>query len=274
MAHFFISYNKADRGWAEWIAWQLEEAGYTTILQAWDFRPGGNFVLDMQVAAAKAERTIALLSPDYLEALYTHPEWAAAFAKDPTGQGKMLVPVMIRACNLEGLLPQITYIDLRASTKADARKALLDGVHVGRAKPRSAPAFPGAGAHAPAAQPPYPGAAGPVRETVAAAPDGDLKARLAIMHGSARRQSLALQRDKTLIEAIDTGLAGGRPDLVAEFVRELDLALQRDEQYRRIIEALIDRRQLELAQSLTDRLTLSIERDRYHEKIVEAAKRG
>lgn len=271
MAHFFISYNKADRGWAEWIAWQLEEAGYTTILQAWDFRPGGNFVLDMQTAAAKAERTIALLSPDYLEALYTHPEWAAAFAKDPTGQGKTLVPVMVRACDLDGLLPQITYIDLRDSTEADARETLLRGVHVGRAKPRSAPAFPGAGAHGAAGQPPYPGA-GPVREAVA--PSSDLKARLAIMYGSARKQSLAIQRDKALIEAIDIGLAGGRPDLVADYPQSLDLAIQRDGQYRRIIEALIDARQLELAQSLADRLTLSIERDRYHAKIVEAAKRA
>jgi hypothetical protein len=39
---FFISYNEADRGWAEWIAWQLEAEGYSTIVQAWDFRPGGN----------------------------------------------------------------------------------------------------------------------------------------------------------------------------------------------------------------------------------------
>lgn len=29
MKDFFISYNSADRTWAEWIAWQLEEAGYT-----------------------------------------------------------------------------------------------------------------------------------------------------------------------------------------------------------------------------------------------------
>ena len=49
---FFISYNKADIQWAEWIAWQLEKAEFTTILQAWDFRPGGNFILDMQRAAA------------------------------------------------------------------------------------------------------------------------------------------------------------------------------------------------------------------------------
>jgi TIR domain len=38
---FFISYSHADHRWAEWIAWQLEEAGYSTILQAWDFQTGG-----------------------------------------------------------------------------------------------------------------------------------------------------------------------------------------------------------------------------------------
>jgi hypothetical protein len=32
MKDFFISYNKADKTWAEWIAWQLEEAEYTTVL--------------------------------------------------------------------------------------------------------------------------------------------------------------------------------------------------------------------------------------------------
>jgi TIR domain len=31
---FFISYNSADARWAEWIAWTLEQAGYSTILQA------------------------------------------------------------------------------------------------------------------------------------------------------------------------------------------------------------------------------------------------
>lgn len=82
--NFFISYTKSDRQWAEWIAWQLEEESYSTLLQAWDFRPGSNFVLDMQ-KTVEAERTIAVLSMDYLGALYTQPEWAAVFAKDPTG---------------------------------------------------------------------------------------------------------------------------------------------------------------------------------------------
>src|SRR6476659_4043514 len=104
MKDFFISYTSADRAWAEWVAWELEAAQYTTIIQAWDFLAGGNFVLDMQRAATEAERTIAILSPDYLAALYTQPEWAAAFAQDPTGVHGKLVPVRVRECTLTGML--------------------------------------------------------------------------------------------------------------------------------------------------------------------------
>src|SRR5438067_176896 len=112
LTDFFISYNSADRAWAEWIAYQLEEAGYTTTIQAWDFRPGSNFVLDMQRAAAESERTISVLSPSYLEARFTQPEWAAAFARDPTGEQGLLLPIRVRECDLKGLWPQLVYIDV------------------------------------------------------------------------------------------------------------------------------------------------------------------
>jgi len=142
--NFFISYNKADLPWAEWIAWQLEAAGYTSIIQAWDFRPGSNFVLDMQNAATEAERTIAVLSPDYLAALYTQPEWAAAFAQDPTGEKGTLLPVRVRACELEGLLSPIIYIDLVGRDAAAAKQALLAGAKRERPKPATEPGFPAA----------------------------------------------------------------------------------------------------------------------------------
>jgi hypothetical protein len=139
---FFVSYNSADRQWAEWIAWQLEETGYTTVLQAWDFRPGSNFVLEMQRAATKAKRTIAVLSQAYLDALYTQPEWAAAFGRDPTGEKGALLPVRVQECDLEGLLPQIVYVDLVGLEETAARDTLLAGVRRERAKPTTAPAFP------------------------------------------------------------------------------------------------------------------------------------
>jgi hypothetical protein len=139
---FFISYNKADRDWAEWIAWTLEEAGYSVVIQAWDFRPGGNFVLEMHKAAARTEKTIPVLSEDYLTAEFTHPEWAAAFARDPQGKQRTLVPVRARTCEPEGLLGQTIYVDLVGRAEADARSALL-GAFAERAKPGHAPAFPG-----------------------------------------------------------------------------------------------------------------------------------
>lgn len=36
----FVSYAPADERWAAWIAWQLEPAGFRTMLRAWD-RPVG-----------------------------------------------------------------------------------------------------------------------------------------------------------------------------------------------------------------------------------------
>jgi hypothetical protein len=163
-ADFFISYNKADRQWAEWIAWQLEESGYKTVIQAWDFRPGGNFALDMHEGLKKAERVLAVLSPDYLSALYTQPEWAAAFAQDPTGEKGLLLPARVRECKLEGLLPQIVYIDLVHVNEAEAGERLLNGVKRERAKPKTSPQFPGASvaAHSGAAKPNFPGALPPV----------------------------------------------------------------------------------------------------------------
>ena len=83
---FFISYTSADRAWAEWIAWQLEAEGYTTVIQAWDFGPGSNFVLEMDTAAKAARRAIAVLSPDYFHSGFASSEWAARFRQDPRGE--------------------------------------------------------------------------------------------------------------------------------------------------------------------------------------------
>jgi TIR domain len=161
---FFISYNGADKAWAEWIAWQLEEVRFSTILQAWDFRPGANFVLKMQEASEKAKRTIAVLSPNYLHADFTQPEWAAAFRRDPQGTKGILVPVMVHDCrrDLEGLWPQIIYINLVGLSEQTARKAVLEGINRGRNKPNTPPIFPGDIQHNEVEEPYFPGEAGNV----------------------------------------------------------------------------------------------------------------
>ena len=127
-ADYFISYASADAAWAEWAGWVLEEAGASVILQAWDFVPGSNFVLEMQRTAAAARRTIAILSPDYLKSRFAAPEWAAAFAQDPEGMARTLVPVRVRDCALDGMFRTIVHIDLVGLEEPAARKRLADGL--------------------------------------------------------------------------------------------------------------------------------------------------
>jgi len=156
MKDFFVSYNRADRQWAEWIAWQLEKAGYTVIVQAWDIRPGSNFILEMHKAARETERTVAVLSPAYLSALYTQPEWAAAIVQDPTGYKKKLLPVRVQDCTPDGLLAAVVYVDLVGKDEASAQEMLLDGVKEERAKPSRPPAFPPNGQRYVPEQPRFP----------------------------------------------------------------------------------------------------------------------
>src|SRR3954468_4494505 len=138
---FFISFNKADRAWATWVAWVLEGAGHSVLFQDWDFK--GNFVLEMDRAHKETRRTIAILSPDYLTSRFTAPEWAARFAQDATSEHDLLIPVRVRPCELEGLLAQVVYVDLLGCGEPAARHKLFNRVEGIRLKPDEPPLFPG-----------------------------------------------------------------------------------------------------------------------------------
>ena len=142
MTDFFISYNRHDQQWARWIAWTLEEAGYTVVFQEWDFRPGGNFPLDMDRAMTGTKKTIAVLSENYLQATYTQPEWAGRFAQDPEGKARTLIPVRVGECQLSGLLATIVHINLVNLSEEEAKTQLLVALQE-RAKPTTKPTFPG-----------------------------------------------------------------------------------------------------------------------------------
>jgi TIR domain/AAA ATPase domain len=142
-ADFFVSYTSADRAWAEWIAWQLEAEGYQVVIQAWDFRPGSDFVQQMHQVVEEAQRTIAVLSPAYLTSAFGGAEWRAVFAKDPTGERGLLLPVRVGEVDPPGLLTTRVYVDLVGQDTAGARAALLAAIRGARGKPTEEPKFPG-----------------------------------------------------------------------------------------------------------------------------------
>jgi tetratricopeptide (TPR) repeat protein len=140
---FFVSYTGADSAWAEWIAQTLEDAGYQTVVQAWDFRPGQDFLHQMQQATQRATRTIAVLSPSYLGSVFGEAEWRAAFASDPTGEQGLLLPVRVAEVTPPGLLRSRVYLDLVGLDEPTATARLLAGVRSGRAKPAGRRPYPG-----------------------------------------------------------------------------------------------------------------------------------
>ncbi len=145
---FFISYNHADQGWAEWIAWNLEAAGYTTRIQAWDMRPGSNFILEMHEAMKSTRRTIAVLSPDFLQSEYCAPEFADALRRDPTGKQRLLVPMRVRPCQPDGWLAGIVYTDLFGHPSEEAARERLLAALKADGRPTTPPAYPQAEAPA------------------------------------------------------------------------------------------------------------------------------
>lgn len=166
MKDFFISYNKADRTWAEWIAWQLEEAGYTTVIQAWDFGPGSDFMQEMDSALKEAQQTIAVLSPEYLQSKFAGVEWRVALAEAIESEERKLVPLLVRECELKGLLSTVVYINLIGKEdEASAKDELLAGVKIARGergKPQTAPSYPRAVQRSITKQPRFPGQLPPI----------------------------------------------------------------------------------------------------------------
>jgi serine/threonine protein kinase len=142
---FFIIYTRADRAWAKWIAWELENAGYSAVLPAWSFQPDSDIDMEMQKAVAKAQRTIVILSPDYLNALGDQPASISLFRNEVINRQNRLLPLCVRECGHEfsGLLESINFIDLAGEDESTARIILLASIRDEGIKLTTPPAFPG-----------------------------------------------------------------------------------------------------------------------------------
>jgi TIR domain/Tetratricopeptide repeat/NB-ARC domain len=146
---FFVSHAGADQAWAEWVAWQLAEAGYTVELDVWDWAPGRNFVTAMNDALERAARVVALFSAAYFDrSRYTTEEWSAALVHVPGAKQDRVVPVRVEEVAAElvpAVLRPLMWCDVFGVDADQARRRLLDAVR-GPRRPDGEPVFPGRGA--------------------------------------------------------------------------------------------------------------------------------
>ncbi|WP_324783272.1 toll/interleukin-1 receptor domain-containing protein [Streptomyces sp. H51] len=142
--HFFVSYAATDRRWASWITWQLENAGFRVLVQERDVAaPGGDGPVgtgtgtgtgdagrpDVRSGVERSERTVPVLSADYLSGPYPGLVWRAVHTGDPQRGSGALLPVLVERCRPPWPLPDTAdtaYVDLTGGlTEDEARTRLL-----------------------------------------------------------------------------------------------------------------------------------------------------
>ena len=206
---FFVSHADADLTWAEWIAAELEAAGYGVIVKDWDFLPGENRLTRLDEALATCKHTLCVLSQAYLDS--EAAARTAAHYQDLQGKERALIPVQIAACTVPPLMAPIIAIDLAdVDTEDEARHRLLTGV-AGRAEQVARGGFP----RSRAAQVRFPKTPQEVWDLRGHRADPHFIGRDDVL--SALHRDLRAGRPTSGIQAI-TGLGGqGKTGLVVEY---------------------------------------------------------
>ncbi len=125
---FFISYTSSDENRATWIAQVLEKNGYSVIIQAWDFRPGDNFVSKINQSLKECQKLIMVLSNNYLKSVWCEAEWTVKLSEQTKHNDRRIIPIRIENIVVDGLLSSIVYIDIFDKTESEAIAEILKGI--------------------------------------------------------------------------------------------------------------------------------------------------
>jgi len=143
---FFVSHAASDRAWAEWAAWQLEQAGYSVELDVWEWAAGRNFMTAMSDALGRCDRVLALFSLAYFDrSRYTTGEWSAAMVHVLGMEEGRVVPVLVEDVPVEqmpAVLRPLVSCDVFGVDAGQARRVLLEAA-AGPRRPDGEPIFPG-----------------------------------------------------------------------------------------------------------------------------------
>lgn len=120
---YFISYASEQEPLAQEVLSVVEGQGHQAIVQFRDFAQG-RFVRSMREGIERADRFIALQSKAYWKSDHCQAEWDAAYARDPGGQKRLIIPFLIEPIPLPPIASELVYKSL-IGLNADQRQAAI-----------------------------------------------------------------------------------------------------------------------------------------------------
>lgn len=128
MKDFFVSYIGTDLSFATWVSELLENNNYTVTIQAWDFRPGDNFVSKINEALLECKSLIVILSKNYLKSKWCEAEWTSKLVEQIESNERRIIPIRVEPVDLKGMLSPIIYIDIVDKSEIEAKEKILEGI--------------------------------------------------------------------------------------------------------------------------------------------------
>ncbi len=112
MNRIFISYSHKDKKIVQdWLIPVLENQCLNTYVDFKDFEIGIPSLLNMERGIEKCEKTILILTKNWLESEFTQFEALLLQAENPLNLNKRILPLLFEKCDLPKRLKMYTYAD-------------------------------------------------------------------------------------------------------------------------------------------------------------------
>jgi Tetratricopeptide repeat/TIR domain len=111
-----ISYVGPDLMWAEWISEQLQRAGSMVEVAEWTGGPDADLLGTLRGITDRYDKCVAVMSSSYLQAVVPDAGTGEATARWAVEHPTVLIPVLVRRCELPSRFWQLSPVDLREVT--------------------------------------------------------------------------------------------------------------------------------------------------------------
>ena len=110
----FISYSHKDADWVRgWLLPHLEDADLQVCIDFRDFEIGVPILINMERAVEHSQKTLLVLTPNWVESEWTNFEALMLQTQDPIGRARRMLPLMLEDCTLPSRLAIFTWADFR-----------------------------------------------------------------------------------------------------------------------------------------------------------------
>jgi len=113
MPTLFISYSSEDKNFAEQLATNLKNLGIGIWLDKWEIKVGDSIIEKIEKGIRDNDFLGIVLSPSSVESKWVRKELSAALIKELKSKSVVILPILLRDCDIPPLISDKRYADFR-----------------------------------------------------------------------------------------------------------------------------------------------------------------